>query len=74
MNPQRNSSKRDYNCDRAGAGENLPTTAQALQTLPDALGRFGGLVEAFDANLDNYETIKPVAFSPIIWPLFWAGW
>lgn len=54
-------------------GENFPTTAQALQTLPDALGRFGGLVEAFDANLDNYDTIKPVAFSPIIWTLFLGG-
>ena len=54
-------------------GENFPATAQALQTLPEALGRFGGLVEAFDANLDNYETIKPVAFSPIIWTLFGGG-
>jgi hypothetical protein len=54
-------------------GENFPATAQALQTLPDALGRFGGLVEVFDANLDNYETIKPVAFSPIIWTLFLGG-
>jgi hypothetical protein len=54
-------------------GENFPTTAQALQTLPEALGRFGGLVEAFDANQDNYETIKPVAFSPIIWTLFLGG-
>jgi hypothetical protein len=54
-------------------GENFPTTAQALQTLADALGRFSGLVEAFDANLDNYETIKPVAFSPIIWTLFLGG-
>ncbi|MCP3973522.1 MAG: hypothetical protein GY720_03400 [bacterium] len=54
-------------------GENFPTTAQALQTLPDSLGRFQGLVTAFDENLDNYDTIKPVAFSPIIWTLFIAG-
>lgn len=54
-------------------GENFPTTAQALQTLPASLGRFQGLVTAFDDNLDNYDTIKPVAFTPIIWTLFASG-
>lgn len=54
-------------------GENFPATAQALQTLPASLERFQGLVTVFDDNLDNYETIKPVAFSPIIWTLFAAG-
>jgi hypothetical protein len=53
--------------------ENFPATAQALGVLPHALGRFSGLVETFDANLDNYDTIKPVAFSPIIWTLFLGG-
>jgi hypothetical protein len=54
-------------------GENFPATAQALATLPDALGRFGGLVGNFENNLDNYETLKPVGFSSIIWTLFIGG-
>lgn len=54
-------------------GQNFPATAQALQTLPDAMERFGGLVGTFENNLDNYDTIKPVAFSPIIWTLFIGG-
>lgn len=54
-------------------GENFPATAQALATMPDALERFGGLTSNFDNNLDNFETIKPVAFSPIIWTLLIGG-
>ncbi len=53
--------------------ENFPSTAQALATMPDALGRFEAMVANFDGNLGNYDTIKPVAFSPIIWTLFAAG-
>ncbi|MDH3606143.1 MAG: hypothetical protein OER12_04020 [Acidimicrobiia bacterium] len=54
-------------------GQNFPATAQALQALPDAMGRFGGLVSTFENNLDNYDTIKPVAFSQIIWTLLIGG-
>lgn len=54
-------------------GENFPATAQALGALPDAMGRFQGLVETFGANLDNYDTIQPVGFSPIIWTLLLGG-
>lgn len=54
-------------------GENFPATAQALQALPEAMGRFDGLVSAFDTNLDNYEILEPVDFSPIIWTLFIGG-
>ena len=54
-------------------GENFPATAQALGALPDAMGRFQGLVETFGMNLDNYDTIQPVAFSPIIWTLLIGG-
>jgi hypothetical protein len=50
-------------------GQNFPATAQALTTMPDSMGRFQTLVNTFDANLDNYETLRPVAFSPIIWTL-----
>ena len=52
---------------------NFPNTAQALATLPDAMGRFNVLAENFENNLDNYETLKPVGFSSIIWTLFIGG-
>jgi len=52
---------------------NFPNTAQALETLPDAMGRFNGLVGNFESNLDNYETLKPVNFTNIILTLFIGG-
>ena len=52
---------------------NFPNTAQALATLPDAMGRFNVLAGNFENNLDNYETLKPVGFSSIIWTLFIGG-
>lgn len=55
-------------------GANFPATAQALATLPDAMGRFEGLVTNFENNLDNYDTLTDVDFTPIIWTLFISGW
>ena len=49
--------------------ENFPATAAAMQNMPDSLERFEGFVGVFAANLDNYETLKPVSFSPIIWTM-----
>ena len=37
------------------------------------MGRFDVLVSNFENNLDNYETLKPVGFSSIIWTLFIGG-
>ena len=54
-------------------GTTFPATATALAEMPAALDRFGGLVANFDNNLDNYETLKPVGFSGIIWTLFVGG-
>lgn len=54
-------------------GENFPTTAQALSILPEAIPRFEALAGNFENNLDNYETLKPVGFSTIIWTLFIGG-
>ncbi len=54
-------------------GSNFPATAAALQNMPASMGRFQGLVGTFDANLQNYETMKPVAFSPIIWTAIFGG-
>jgi hypothetical protein len=54
-------------------GANFPATAQAVQRLPEAMGRFYQLVKTFDDNLDNYETLKPVTFLPIIWIFIIGG-
>ena len=51
----------------------FPATAATLETLPVTMERFDGLVATFDHNLDNYETIEPVAFSPIIWMVAIGG-
>jgi hypothetical protein len=48
-------------------GENFPATAAAMQSMPESLPRFEAFVGVFAVNLDNYETIQPVAFTPIIW-------
>jgi hypothetical protein len=48
-------------------GAQFPALAGALGAMPDALGRFNGVVSTFDQNLDNYDTLRPVAFAPIIW-------
>ena len=48
-------------------GAQFPGVAAALGAMPEALPRFNGVVDTFGANLDNYETLRPVAFSPIIW-------
>jgi hypothetical protein len=53
--------------------QNFPATAAALQTFPETMVRFAGLVNTFDANLDNYETLKPVKFTPIIWTFIAGG-
>ena len=41
--------------------------------MPETLQRFEAFVGVFDANLENYETIQPVAFSPIIWMMVVGG-
>lgn len=52
---------------------NFPVTAQALQTMPASMARFNGLVEVFDKNLGNYNTLKPVGLAKLIWTLMIAG-
>jgi uncharacterized membrane protein HdeD (DUF308 family) len=52
---------------------NFPATAASLVTLPTNLEKFTGMVKVFDDNLDNYGTLKPVAFEPIIWTLIAVG-
>ncbi len=54
-------------------GQNFPATAAAMQSMPESLPRFNAFVGVFEANLDNYETIQPVAFTPIIWTFLLGG-
>ena len=54
-------------------GENFPATAAVMQTMSDSLQRFEAFVGVFAVNLDNYETIQPVSFSPIIWAMIIGG-
>jgi hypothetical protein len=54
-------------------GENFPATAAAMQSMPESLPRFDGFVGTFAMNLDNYETIQPVSFTPIIWMMVIGG-
>lgn len=53
--------------------QNFPTTASALTSFPTTMKRFQGLVSTFDANLDNFEVLKPVEFVPIIRALIAGG-
>ncbi len=52
---------------------NFPATADALANLPDAMARFENLTTNFERNLDNYETVEPVALAPISWTLLLGG-
>lgn len=54
-------------------GESFPATAAAIQTMPETLQRFEAFVGVFAVNLDNYMTIQPVAFTPIIWMMVIGG-
>lgn len=51
----------------------FPATAGALEGLEDSLGRFQGMVTAFDSQLDNYDTIKDTALYPIALIVLVAG-
>ncbi|MCP3994070.1 MAG: hypothetical protein GY722_03255 [bacterium] len=42
----------------AGFLSQFPATEAALGGLGDSLGRFQGMITAFDSQLDNYDTIK----------------
>jgi len=53
--------------------ENLPAISGALQTMPDAMERFTGVVDTFGAHLEDFDTLKPVAFVPIVWTLIVGG-
>lgn len=53
--------------------ESFPATAAALQAMPDALERFNGMVTVFDSQLENYDTIKSTALTPVAWTVVVGG-
>ncbi len=58
---------------QAFIGSQFPATAAALQSLPEAMGRFQTTVGAFEAQLDNYDTIKDTALTPLAWTILVGG-
>lgn len=58
---------------QAFLGTSFPSMAAALESMPDALARFEVLSDTFRANLDNYDTLNPVRFSPIVMILMIGG-
>ncbi len=53
--------------------DRFPATAEALQQMPDAVGRFGAMVDVIDAQLDNYEIIKGTKLTPVAWTVVISG-
>jgi hypothetical protein len=47
----------------------FPALSSAMTVMPESVERFNGMVGAFDSNLDNYRTLRPVAFAPIVWTM-----
>jgi hypothetical protein len=52
---------------------NLPAMAAGIQAMPQAMGRFQTLLTVFEGHLADYDTLKPVAFVPIVWTLIAGG-
>lgn len=53
--------------------QNLPAMAAGIQTMPQALGRFTNLLNVFNGHLADYNTLKSVAFVPIVWTMIVGG-
>jgi hypothetical protein len=58
---------------QASLGQNFPATAAALKNMPAALTRFQGLIAMFRSHLNDYNTLKPVSFVPIVWLMIGGG-
>ena len=53
--------------------ETFPATTAVLQEMPAAMERFTGMVTAFDEQLENYDTIKDTALTPVAWTITIGG-
>jgi hypothetical protein len=58
---------------QAFLGQNLPAVAAGTQAMPTAMPMFENLVTTFDAHLADWNTLKPVAFVPIVWTMIAGG-
>lgn len=58
---------------QAFLGSNFPALGAVLADLPSTLERFELFVGNFENNLDNYETVKPVDLSTIVWTIIIGG-
>ena len=54
-------------------GENLPAMAAGMEAMPRAMQRFTDVVAAFEQHLDDFDTIKSVSFTPIVWTMIGGG-
>ncbi len=54
-------------------GENLPAMGAGLEAMPQAIQRFTDVVAAFEAHLEDFDTIKSVSFTPIVWTMIGGG-
>jgi hypothetical protein len=52
---------------------NYPAVGAMFEAMDDVQTRFDGLVVTMSANLDNYDTIKPLSMEPINWFFIAAG-
>lgn len=53
--------------------QNLPAMAAGMGSMPEAMGRFDTLLRTFQTHLADYDTLKPVAFVPIVWTMIAGG-
>lgn len=58
---------------QAYMGENFPATGEAMASMDGALARFDGMVATMSANIDDYNTIKPLKLEPLVWILLAVG-
>jgi hypothetical protein len=54
-------------------GHYFPATATALKNMPASMNRFHDLIARFQAHLNDYKTLKPVTFLPVVWLMIGGG-
>ena len=54
-------------------GQNFPATAAVARRVRTTMTKFQNMVTAFETNLDNFKTLQPVKFVPIVWTMIGGG-
>ena len=57
----------------AGFLSQFPATAAALESLPEAVGRFTVLARTFDEQLTNYQAVQVESLTPVAWTVMVTG-